>query len=131
MYLSREEPIWPDVHSDLVDIPQSRKRFEKPESTPPYPAACEEWLRAFALMMVDAAARGETDQLLNNPPGEMREQAQYVNWVEATCPKSARAWELARYRNRERSKQAKARFLAEAWAKAELGAPTYLKEKGF
>jgi hypothetical protein len=131
MYLSKEEPIWPDGIAELVDIPGWQKQVVKPQSGPADPDACEEWLRGFAWLMVDAAANEQADQLLKNAPEEFREQAQYVNWVEATYPKSARAWERVRFQKRERSKDAKAKFLAEAWAKAEFGAPTYLKEKGF
>ena len=130
MYLSNEGPISTDGVSELVDIPGWQKRIEKPDSTPFDPSDLEQWLRQFAIMMVEAAVKEEADQLLQNPPKELREQAQYVNWIEAMYPKSARAWELARYRKRERSNEAKAKFLAHAWANAELGAPTYLKNKG-
>jgi hypothetical protein len=129
MYLSHEEPIWPDVHSDLVDIPQWRRRVDRPEITPFDMKSREDWLRGFALLMVEEAAAGRAENLLRRPPPEFRDQAQYVNWVEANHPKSAKAWELARYRNRERSKTAKANFLRTAWAHAEEGAPTFWKNK--
>ncbi len=130
MYLSREEPPWPEGLSELVDIPQWQRRIVKPETTPADPASREHWLKQFALLLVDEVAAGRADNFLKRPPPEFRDQAQYVNWVQTTYPKSAGAWKTARYQKRARSKNAKANFLAKAWTHPELGAPTYLKQKG-
>jgi hypothetical protein len=131
MYLSSEEPYWPDGLSELVDIPRWQPKVSKPENTPAQLPARQVWLMPFALAMVEEAAAGRAENLLRSPPSELRDRAQYVSWVQIACPRSADAWKLARYRNQQRSKNAKAKFLARAWAFAEVGRPTYLKEKGY
>ena len=118
-----------DAVGELVDIPGWHRTFEKPKSAPENPGHIAEWLLPFALWFVDEVAGGRTDQSLYKPLSEFADQAQYVNWVQAQYPKSSRAWERARYRQRARSKTAKAQFLTGAWAYAHLRAPTYEKEK--
>lgn len=131
MYLSKEEPIWQDGLSELVDIPLRRRTVARPESTPYDLKSRQEWLMPFAQRMGHETAAGRAENLLRNPPTEFRDQAQYVNWVEVAYPRSAKAWESARYRKRQRSKAAKGEYLAHAWAYAEHAAPSYLKQKGF
>jgi hypothetical protein len=131
MYLSFEEPVWPDGVAHLEDIPGWRRAVFKPETTPLDSASREDWLKGFALLMVGEAAAGRADNLLRRPPPEFKDQAAYVDWVQVTYPRSAEAWKSARYQIRARSKNAKAIFLSQAWAHAEHGAPTYLKEKGY